>query len=177
MDHARPSGDRAGRPAPRLSTVDDARLAVRLDREVVLAPVRLLVREWPGHRGPLVITWPAAMPDPSPLAPRWRVLSLSPRAEVPYQVQAWDILGLLDQFGFAKPVLLGGPPALMVAACFPRAVAGLALVESHALPPGPDLLDCPSDLGALRTRLTCPVLDVPVPVLPAMLAALLDAAC
>ena len=38
---------------------------------------------------------------------RYRVLSLQPRGASPYQVDAADLLAMLDQFGFRAPVLVG----------------------------------------------------------------------
>jgi pimeloyl-ACP methyl ester carboxylesterase len=160
--------------------VDDWRLRVCLDRTIELDGVRLHVRDWPGRGGPLV-----HVPDPlcaadsfidavaATLAPRYRVLSVAPRGASPYQVDATDLLGMLDQFGFLSPILvaerLGCVPALLVAAWHPRRVAGLVLVEPAYTPPPGDgvitraLKDCPPDWAALRRAVECPMLEVPGP--------------
>jgi hypothetical protein len=197
VDHARTHRDCPGWPASRLNAVNDPRLAAypsrrgdfleryvanpgfgqALEREVVLAPIRLAVREWPGHRGPLLITEPGALPDPSRLAPRWRILSLTPRPNIPLHVRAWDVLGVLDQFGFLRPVLLGGLPALLLGAWFPHRVAGLVLIDPVLSSNEPELVDCQPDLAALRARLACPVLDMRLPPDHAMLESFLASAC
>src|SRR5207245_9519776 len=65
------------------------------------------------------------------LAPRYRVLSVSSRGDAPYQVDAVDLIGVLSQFGFRTPVLLGERlgcvTALVAAAWYPDRVAGLIL--------------------------------------------------
>jgi pimeloyl-ACP methyl ester carboxylesterase len=157
----------------------DDRLRVCLKRVLELDAARLSLRDWPGFGGPLV-----HVPDPlSPadgvvealageLAPKYRVLSLSPRPRQPYQVAAADLLGLLDQFGFLKPVLvgerLGCVPALLIAAWHPERVAGLVLVDPTYDAPASDttsieahaLRDCPADWPALRSFVQCRVLAV-----------------
>jgi pimeloyl-ACP methyl ester carboxylesterase len=103
------------------------------------------------------------------LAPRNRVLSLQPRGASPYQVDAGDLLEVLDQFGFLTPVLvaerLGCVPALLLAAWHPQHVAGLVLVDptSSTLVDGVEgraLRDCPPDLPSLRAQVQCPVSEV-----------------
>jgi pimeloyl-ACP methyl ester carboxylesterase len=155
--------------------VDDRRLRVCLERTIELAEVRLRLRDWPGFAGPIV-----HVPDPlsadatlveavaAALAPRFRVLSLEPRAASPYQVHAADLLAALDQFGFETPVLvaegLGCVAALLVAAWHTRRVAGLVLIDPTYDPPLSDgiaaraVKDCPPDWGALRRAVTCAVL-------------------
>jgi pimeloyl-ACP methyl ester carboxylesterase len=158
--------------------VQDRRLRVCLERTIELAEVRLRLRDWPGLAGPLV-----HVPDPlvvdhglvqalaEALTPGFRVLSLEPRGASPYQVDACDLLALLDQFGFATPVLiaegLGCVAALLVAAWYTDRVAGLVLVEPVYAPPLADgvparaLRDCPPNWPSLRGAVQCAVLEVP----------------
>jgi pimeloyl-ACP methyl ester carboxylesterase len=154
--------------------VADDRLHVCLDRVVELDSVRLRLRDWPGISGPLV-----HVPDPrvhsdhifaalAELAPDYRVLSLSPRGDAPYQIDATDLLGTLDQFGFKQPTLvgerLGCVAALLVTAWYPDRVARLILIDPTYDPPSSDgvadraLRDCPPDWPALRAAVKCPVL-------------------
>jgi len=106
------------------------------------------------------------------LAPTHRVLSVTPREGVAYQVAAADFIGVLDQFGFASPILVGERvgcvPLVLVAAWYPERLGGVILVDPTSEPPaavhgsGPEawsLRDCPPDLGALQARLTCKVLE------------------
>jgi pimeloyl-ACP methyl ester carboxylesterase len=144
----------------------------------------LTLREWPGLRGPLV-----CLSDPlgslsglpsafgNQLAPEWRVFSLAPRPELPYQAQAAELLRVLDTFGFERSVLLGsglgGGIALLIAAWYPKRVAGLVLVNNHALTTGRRRkiaalaadqpawrawLDAPPAWKRLESRVVCPVL-------------------
>ena len=134
------------------------------------------VRDWPGLAGPLI-----HLPDPlGPsnlidrialrVAPRWRVLSVSPRADTTYQLDAADTLGVVEQFGFRSPVLLGERlgcvQALLLAAWYPERVGGLILLEASGQPPGGDdvaaraLRDCPPDVAALRRAVRCRVLEL-----------------
>lgn len=157
--------------------MDDHRLRVCLGRTLELAEVRLLLRDWPGLAGPLIhVPDPLSLEDDvaealaAALAPRYRVLSVQPRGASPYQVDASDLLAVLDQFGFERPVIvaeaLGGVPALLVAAWHPRRVAGLVLIDPTSDPPSADCLmaralrDCPPDVIALRDALQCPKLDL-----------------
>jgi pimeloyl-ACP methyl ester carboxylesterase len=155
--------------------VDDRRPRVCLERIVELAEVRLRLRDWPGLGGPIV-----HIPDPltaddslvatlaTALPRRYRLLSLEPRGTSPYQVDAADILALLDQFGFEAPVLVaegvGCVAALLVAAWHSGRVAGLVLIEPTYDPPPSDALlaralrDCPPDWVSLRKAVECPVL-------------------
>jgi pimeloyl-ACP methyl ester carboxylesterase len=148
---------------------------VHLERTIDLAEVHLRVRDWPGFGGPLV-----HVPDPldaddslvealaARLAPGYRVLSLKPRGGSPYQVDAADLLAMLDQFGFETPVLLaerlGCVPATLVAAWHAGRVAGLVLVNPTYESPLSDgvearaLRDCPPDWALLRGSVACPVL-------------------
>jgi pimeloyl-ACP methyl ester carboxylesterase len=157
--------------------VDDARLRVCLEREVELAPVRLRLRDWPGRAGPLV-----HVPDPlvrsgvvesiaTALAPRYRVLSLEPRADVSYQTDAFDLLDLLDAFGFVTPVLLGeglgAVPVVLAAVWQPTLVSGLVLLRPRHRPPlklerlaGRGLVECPPNWTALTTSWTRPLLTL-----------------
>ena len=103
------------------------------------------------------------------LAPRYRVLSVSSRGDVPYQVDVVDLVGVLRQFGFRTPVLvgerLGCVTALVAAAWYPERVAGLILVEPAFDPPASESLaarglrDCPPDPGRLRAAVRCSVLE------------------
>ena len=133
------------------------------------------MRDWPGFDGPLV-----HVPDPisesrlveelaASIAPRLRVLSVSPRVGVPYQVSATDLLGVLRQFGFPTPVVLGEGlgclVALILAAWYPTHVGALILLEpKYDPPPGESsearaLRDCPPDVARLRARVQCPVIE------------------
>jgi pimeloyl-ACP methyl ester carboxylesterase len=105
------------------------------------------------------------------LAPRCRLLSLEPREEQPYQVAAADLLGVLDQFGFPKPALVGEGrgcvAAVLVAAWHPDRVGKLVLIDpSHAAAESESvearaLRDCPPDWSSLLEAVRCPVLSVP----------------
>ncbi len=154
----------------------DERLRVCLERVVELDAVRLRLREWPGLGGTLV-----HVPDPgSPndevvtalgaLVPDYRVVSLSPRGDSPYQVDAADLLGTLDQFGFEQPTLvgerLGSVAALLVAAWYPDRIGRLILIDPSYDSPSSEgvanraLRDCPLDWPALRAAVKCPTLVV-----------------
>jgi pimeloyl-ACP methyl ester carboxylesterase len=107
------------------------------------------------------------------LAPRYRVLSVSSRGDVPYQVDAVDLVGVLSQFGFRTPVLvgerLGCVTALLAAAWYPERVAGLILVEPvfEARPADTlaarALAECPPDVARLRAAVRCAVLEPTTP--------------
>jgi pimeloyl-ACP methyl ester carboxylesterase len=144
---------------------------VCLARSLDLPGICLQFRDWPGHGGPVI-----HFPDPfaaSPLiasvaadlAPRFRVLSLAPRSDVPYQADALDVSTFLDAFGFDHPVVLaegiGCVAALLAATWHPHRVAALLLVEPSAATPRPGLpgrglRECPPDLAALRAALSVP---------------------
>jgi pimeloyl-ACP methyl ester carboxylesterase len=158
--------------------VDDDRLRVCLERTVELWPVQLRLRDWPGFGGAPVVH----APDPllasdeviqalaGRLAPRCRVLSLEPRQGQPYQVAAADLLGVLDQFGFSEPVLvgegLGCLSALLVATWHPDRVGRLVLIDPSDTAPVSEglearaLRDCPPDWPSLREAVRCPLLTV-----------------
>src|SRR5438874_361468 len=157
-------------------SVSDDRLRVCLERTVELDNVRLRVRDWPGRAGPLVHVPDALVSADSvvervaaALAPRYRVLSVAARGEAPYQVDVLDLIGVLSQFGFRTPVLLGERlgcvTALVAAAWYPDRVAGLILVDPAYDPPADEgvaaraLRDCPPDWPSVRSALRCPVLD------------------
>jgi pimeloyl-ACP methyl ester carboxylesterase len=103
------------------------------------------------------------------LTPRYRLLSVSSRGEAPYQVDVVDLLGVLSQFGFRTPVLvgegLGCVTALLAAAWCADRVAALILVEPAYEAPRSEgvvaraLRDCPPDWVSLRAALRCPVLE------------------
>jgi pimeloyl-ACP methyl ester carboxylesterase len=153
----------------------DALRGVCLERTIELENVRLSVRDWPGLGRAIVHA-----PDPlSPrslidllvtLAPTHRVLSVAPRAGIAYQVTALDLQGVLEQFGFESPVLvgegLGCVSMALVAAWRPERVGGLVLVDATCEPPPGDSLearalrDCPPDWTLLRARMTCDVLEL-----------------
>ena len=156
--------------------MSDDRLRVCLERTVELDNVRLRVRDWPGRAGPLV-----HVPDPlssadsvvervaAALAPRYRVLSVAPRGDAPYQVDVVDLIGVLSQFGFRTPVLLGERlgcvTALLAAAWYPDRVAGLILADPVYDPPASEevaaraLRDCSPDWSSVRSALRCRVLE------------------
>jgi pimeloyl-ACP methyl ester carboxylesterase len=134
------------------------------------------MRDWPGLAGPVVHLPDPVSPEPSvvddlaaSLAPSYRVVSIAARSGVAYQVQAADVLGAIDQFGF-RPVLvgerLGCLVALLVAAWFPGRVAGLVLLDPPREEPGVSdsllarsLRDCPADWSRLRASVRCPMLE------------------
>jgi pimeloyl-ACP methyl ester carboxylesterase len=166
--------DRRLRFCPRSATLR----GVYLERTIELAAVRLRLRDWPGLGGPLVHVADPLSADNSlvealaaELAPRYRVLSLTPRDASPYQVDAADLLATLDQFGFETPVLvaegLGCVAALLVAAWHMGRVAGLVLIDPTCDPPIADgiparaVKDCPPDWASLRKAVECPCLEVP----------------
>jgi pimeloyl-ACP methyl ester carboxylesterase len=155
---------------------------VCLDRSLELAGICLRYRDWPGHGGPVVhlpdplAPSPPAAPSPliaslaADIAPRYRVLSLAPRPDLPYQADALDLANFLDAFGFDHPVLLAEGTscvaALVVATWHPRLVAGLVLVSPQSQPAeaglrGRGLRECPPDLATLRAALTIPEVDLP----------------
>jgi pimeloyl-ACP methyl ester carboxylesterase len=156
--------------------VSDDWLRVCLERTVELDNVRVRVRDWPGRAGPLVHVADPVSPVDSvvervaaALAPRYRVLSFASRGEAPYQVDVLDLIGVLSQFGFRTPVLLGERlgcvTALVAAAWYPDRVAGLVLVDPlYEAPQSEDmaaraLRDCPPDWPSVRAALRCPVLE------------------
>jgi pimeloyl-ACP methyl ester carboxylesterase len=129
--------------------------------------VHLRVRDWPGWGGPLVHVPDPLAPDDgvvgalsAALAPRYRVLSVTPRGSSPYQVDMFDVLGVLNQLGFEQPVLvgerLGCVPVMLIGAWHPSRVAGLVLIEpSYVAPVGNSveartLRECPPDWPKLR---------------------------
>jgi pimeloyl-ACP methyl ester carboxylesterase len=146
-----------------------------------------LLSDWPGRRGPLVcLNDPlGSLPGlPSALgralAPDWRVIQPTFRPEAPYQAHAAQTLWLLDTFGFEQPVLLGsglgGGIALLIAAWYPKRVAGLVLVSPglsrarrlkvEALaaeqPAWRGWLDAPPAWRQLERRVVCPRLRLGV---------------
>jgi len=166
--------DDASRPLA--ASVSDDRLRVCLGHTVELDSVRLRVRDWPGRAGPLVhVPDPLSLADSvvervaAALAPRYRVLSVAPRGDVPYQVDVVDLIGVLSQFGFRIPVLLGERlgcvTALLAAAWYPDRVAGLILADPVYDPPASEevaaraLRDCSPDWSSVRSALRCRVLE------------------
>jgi pimeloyl-ACP methyl ester carboxylesterase len=143
---------------------------------VELDDVRLRLRDWPGLAGPLV-----HIPDPidsseliqriaNTLAPHFRVVSLSPRGDSLYMVDAADLRDTLRQFGFSTPMLIGEKlgclTSLLVAAWYPTSVRGLVLIDASYDPPSLDtvgakvLFDCPPDLARLRSAVRCQVKEL-----------------
>ena len=104
------------------------------------------------------------------LTPRYRVVSVAPRGDSPYQVDAVDLVGVLRQFGFASPVLIGERRGCVVAtvaaAWYPDRLAGLILVDAESDPPPGEsiearaLRDCPPDWPRLRRAITCPLAEM-----------------
>ncbi len=104
------------------------------------------------------------------LAPTYRVLSIAPRAGVPYQVTGLDVAGVLAQFGFVEPVLIGEGlgclTVVLAAAWYPRGVSRVVLVDPVCGAPDGDSLEaralreCPPDWPALRSGLRCSVLEL-----------------
>jgi pimeloyl-ACP methyl ester carboxylesterase len=142
--------------------VDDA----FLERELELAPVRLRFRDWPGQQGPLVLV---AQPETAlrvaaGLWPRYRLLSLEPRADVGYASLAEDLLAFLSAFGFESPVVVGDGPlglAVVLAAVWqPSLVAGVALLDApqHVPPRRPG--ECAAELATLLPLVQCPLLSL-----------------
>lgn len=103
------------------------------------------------------------------LAPAFRVLSIRPRAERPYQVQVDDLEGVLNQFGFEHVVLaaegLSCASALLAAAWYTHRVRTLVLIDAIREAPrdqpllARSLRDCPPDWDQLRQALHCPVVE------------------
>ena len=163
-----------GEVRPNPSGADNGLSAELLERTIELDNVRLAVRDWPGRDGPLV-----HVPDPlapstfievvaAALAPDYRVLSITPREDAPYQVQATDVVGVLAQFGFAAPLILGQrlgcAAALLVAAWTPERVGALVLVDAVYQASGAALVvrslrECPPDVAALRLAVRCRMLE------------------
>ncbi|HEY2593157.1 MAG TPA: alpha/beta hydrolase, partial [Chloroflexota bacterium] len=131
------------------------------------------MRDWPGL-GPSLVH----VPDPltpsrlaeglaAQLAPTYRVLSVAPRAGAPYQLAAADLAGVLCQFGFEQPVLIGEGlgclPVVIVAAWHPERVGRVILVGPTCAAPLRDgiearaLRECPPDWPALLRSVTCDV--------------------
>jgi pimeloyl-ACP methyl ester carboxylesterase len=103
------------------------------------------------------------------LTPRWRVLSISPRADAAYQVQVADLAGVLAQFGLygARIVAegLGCATAIVLGAWYPERVAALALIEGRYETAGNGLAaralrECPPDWPRLRLELRCGVVEL-----------------
>jgi pimeloyl-ACP methyl ester carboxylesterase len=130
------------------------------------------VRDWAGLGGPLI-----HVPDPlgtstlvdalaAALAPRFRVFSITPRVDAPYQVHVLDLEGALGQFGFERIVLvaegLGSISALLLAAWYPLRVGALSLVDPVLNAPEGETLfarslrDCPM----VRPPVECPVVEL-----------------
>jgi len=159
--------------------VDREPLRVCLERTVELEGPRLRLRDWPGFNGPVVHVPDPLSPDDvifdtlgAALAHGYRVVSIEPRPSQPYQVQAMDILGTLDQFGFEKPVLigerLGCVTALLLAAWHPGRVARLVLIDptyeapsaQHDTLEARSLRECAADWPSLRDAVRCPLLEL-----------------
>jgi pimeloyl-ACP methyl ester carboxylesterase len=143
---------------------------VWLERSIELDNVRLTVRDWPGHGRPII-----HVADPlresslleqfgAFLPPRYRLVSVSPRPDQPYQVLVADLHGLFAQFGFQDVGVvaegLSCASARLLAAWYPELVHALVLLDEQ-LPEGDALLarslrDCPP----LRHPLACPVVEL-----------------
>jgi pimeloyl-ACP methyl ester carboxylesterase len=152
----------------------DAALRVCLEREVELGASSLRLLDWPGRRGPLVVVAdPFAPTEAAALAgriaeafaPRYRVLHVAPRPAAPYQVHVEDTRGVLQQFGFVRPVLvssgLGAVVVLLLAAWYPALVGALVLIDPTYAPPmdatlaARALRECPPDWAAVRRGVHC----------------------
>lgn len=124
---------------------------LRLDRDFDLPMARLHVHDWPGGRGPLVCLPGQTASGRSfdslaaSLSPVWRVLAVDPRGRGEsarprhgsgYQLQVADTLALLDTLGIEQAVLVGhsfgAVIGLLLAAWYPRRVAGLVLLDGGA---------------------------------------------
>jgi pimeloyl-ACP methyl ester carboxylesterase len=132
------------------------------------------VRDWPGRYGPLVHVPDPLGPSPfiesvaAALTPDYRVLSIAARDDCPYQVEASDVVGVLAQFGFTSPIVVGEglscAAALLVAAWSPERVGALILVDAVYQPSGDALLarslrECPPNVAALRVAVRCRLLQ------------------
>lgn len=122
--------------------MNDDPLRVVLEREVELPPVRLRIRDWPGHDGPLVHLSTAStglIDDLAPrLAPRWRVLSVTLESSPDPAISAQHVVGFLDLFGFRNAVLLaeeadGGIAGRVAQWCPDRVRAVLPVADSEAI--------------------------------------------
>jgi len=80
-----------------------------------------------------------------------------------------DLLGVLDQFGFLSPVVLGERAGcisvMLVAAWYPERVGRVVLVDPTLASVGDDvralsLRECPPDWRALRARVGCEVREL-----------------
>jgi hypothetical protein len=81
-----------------------------------------------------------------------------------------DLVGVLNQFGFVKPVLIGEHlgclPVVIVAAWYPTEVWRSILIDpTYAAGDGDSaearaLGDCPPDVKALRARVSCDLLEL-----------------
>jgi pimeloyl-ACP methyl ester carboxylesterase len=151
------------------------RLSAPLEREVELGAVRIPLLDWPGYAGPLLHVADPFAPDAAlaatlaaALSPEYRVLSLVPRPDCPYQVQVDDLRGVLLQFGFESPVLissgLGVAIVVPLAAWYPELVGTLVLIDpSYQAPDAKSvaaraLRDCPPDWPRLTAQLRCELL-------------------
>jgi pimeloyl-ACP methyl ester carboxylesterase len=139
--------------------------------------VRIPLLDWPGYAGPLLHVADPFAPDPglagqlaAALSPAYRVLSIAPRADCPYQAQVDDLRRVLLQFGFESPILIsaGFGVAIVVplAAWYPELVGSLVLINPSYRPPDAEsvaaraLRDCPPDWTALTARLRGPTLTL-----------------
>ena len=143
-----------------------------LEREAELVGASLRLLDWPGHAGPIVFVDDPFAPDftlaariAEAFAPRYRVLHIALRPDAPYQVHVEDVHGVLQQFGFARPVLvasgLGAVIVVLLAAWYPSLVGALVLLDPVYEPPRDERLpacalrECPPDWSAIRRRLRC----------------------
>jgi pimeloyl-ACP methyl ester carboxylesterase len=135
----------------------------------------LQVRDWPGFGVPLV-----HVPDPlraSPLvetlaavfAPRYRVMSVVPRPDQPYQVHAADLEGLFAQLGLDRVTVLaegtGCATAVLLAAWHPERVGALLLIDATRPAEGDAMMarslrECPPDWSTVRLALNCAVVEL-----------------
>jgi pimeloyl-ACP methyl ester carboxylesterase len=102
------------------------------------------------------------------VAPRCRVVSVHPRPGIPYQTGVTDLVGVVRQFGFEHPVVLGEGAgcvtAVLLAAWYPEHAGGLILVRAALQLVGESiearaLRACPPDWTALRAAVRCPMIE------------------
>jgi pimeloyl-ACP methyl ester carboxylesterase len=148
-------------------------LRVRLEREIELAVATVRWSDWPGSKGPLVHVPDLLLPSSGlaaelaqQLSPEYRVLSMHPQTGLLYQLHVAELVGLLDQFGFEQPILIGEQSGCVVttllAGWYPKRLAGLILLDPiMEAADVPGIVDCPPKWDLVWQRIVCPTLREP----------------